>query len=184
MGQPMKQIISLLVFLYACAASAQSTLRLQHITVDDGLSQSSVNYIFQDSRGFIWFATGDGLDRYDGRDFIVYKSHFGDTLASQMKDRDINSKIFEDKYNKIWLATDGGLAFLNTKNTSYKVVLDKYAVQNDAMLIGVEGDTVWSAVTQDGFYAVNTVTLQHNHYPLLTISSGVQTGFILFTTDW
>ncbi len=48
-------------------------LRFDRIGIEQGLSQSSVNVIFQDSRGFLWYGTQDGLNRYDGYTFKVYK---------------------------------------------------------------------------------------------------------------
>src|SRR5512138_913143 len=48
-------------------------LRFDHLGIEQGLSQSSVNVIFQDSRGFLWFGTQDGLNRYDGYSFKTYK---------------------------------------------------------------------------------------------------------------
>ncbi len=48
-------------------------LRFEHITVEDGLSQNSAFSILQDSKGFMWFGTEDGLDKYDGHNFTVYK---------------------------------------------------------------------------------------------------------------
>src|SRR5687768_17221189 len=48
-------------------------LRFDHIGIEDGLSQSSVQVIFQDSQGFLWFGTQDGLNRYDGYTFKIFK---------------------------------------------------------------------------------------------------------------
>ncbi|MDQ3005012.1 MAG: hypothetical protein M3R47_06465, partial [Chloroflexota bacterium] len=48
-------------------------LRFEHISIEQGLSQSSVRVIFQDSRGFLWFGTEDGLNRYDGYTFNTFK---------------------------------------------------------------------------------------------------------------
>ena len=48
-------------------------LRFTHLTTNDGLSQGYVVDILQDRRGFMWFATRDGLNRYDGYTFVVYK---------------------------------------------------------------------------------------------------------------
>ena len=47
-------------------------IKFEHITVNDGLSQNTVNCIFQDSRGFMWFGTHDGLNRYDGYEVIQF----------------------------------------------------------------------------------------------------------------
>jgi hypothetical protein len=49
-------------------------LKFTHLTTNDGLSQGYVVAILQDRRGFMWFATRDGLNRYDGNAFVVYKT--------------------------------------------------------------------------------------------------------------
>lgn len=82
-------------------------LRFDHITIEDGLSQSSVRVIFQDSRGFLWFGTEDGLNRYDGYTFKVYKPD--PDVANSLSDRWITS-IVEDKEGFLWIGTRlGGL---------------------------------------------------------------------------
>jgi ligand-binding sensor domain-containing protein/signal transduction histidine kinase len=82
-------------------------LRFDHISIEQGLSQSSVRVIFQDSRGFLWFGTEDGLNRYDGYTFKTYKPD-PDTPNS-LSDRWITS-IVEDKEGTLWIGTRlGGL---------------------------------------------------------------------------
>jgi len=160
-----KCVVILCVVLYVLGATAQSTLRIQHINVEDGLSQSSVNYIFQDTHGFMWFATGDGLNRYDGREFTVYKSHFNDTFSSHLKYRTINSVIFEDKNNRLWLSTDEGICYFDWWHGKYTAVIDKFGVGNAAVMLARDGDLIWSAVPQSGLYAVNVNNSQYRHYP-------------------
>ena len=53
-------------------------LKFTHLTTNDGLSQGYVTAILQDRRGFMWFATRDGLNRYDGNAFVVYKNNPND----------------------------------------------------------------------------------------------------------
>ena len=48
-------------------------MRFDHLTVEDGLSHNHVQAILKDSRGFIWFGTADGANRYDGSEFVVYR---------------------------------------------------------------------------------------------------------------
>lgn len=81
------------------------TLRFDHLTIEQGLSQSSINAIFQDSRGFMWFGTQDGLNRYDGYSFKVYKPD-PDNDAS-LSDGWITS-IVEDKDGFLWIGTNQG----------------------------------------------------------------------------
>jgi signal transduction histidine kinase/ligand-binding sensor domain-containing protein/CheY-like chemotaxis protein/HPt (histidine-containing phosphotransfer) domain-containing protein len=77
----------------------------EHITTRDGLSQSTVNSILQDSQGYLWLATENGLDRYDGNSIREYRRERGNEkgLAS-----DYVWSIAEDARGDLWLATNGG----------------------------------------------------------------------------
>src|SRR5690349_14283710 len=82
-------------------------LRFNHINIEEGLSQSSVRVVFQDSRGFLWFGTEDGLNRYDGYTFKIYKPD--PDVPTSLSDRWITA-ITEDKDGYLWIATRlGGL---------------------------------------------------------------------------
>jgi ligand-binding sensor domain-containing protein/signal transduction histidine kinase len=81
-------------------------LRFDHISIEQGLSQSSVQAIFQDRRGFLWFGTEDGLNRYDGYNVKIYKPD-PDAINS-LSDRWITS-IVEDREGYLWIATRLGL---------------------------------------------------------------------------
>lgn len=59
-----------------------SDLKFTHLTTNDGLSQGTITEILQDRRGFMWFATRDGLNRYDGNAFVVYKHNPNDILGA------------------------------------------------------------------------------------------------------
>src|ERR1700733_6121378 len=82
-------------------------LKFIRIGPEAGLSQSNVTTILQDSRGFMWFGTPDGLNRYDGYKFSIYRNDPKGPMSlsdSHIKD------IFEDPQGIIWIATsDGGL---------------------------------------------------------------------------
>jgi signal transduction histidine kinase/ligand-binding sensor domain-containing protein len=73
--------------------------------VEQGLSHSTVNCILQDSYGFMWFGTEDGLNRYDGHDFTVYK-HSPDDPHSLSRNRVWS--LFEDSAGVLWVGTYGG----------------------------------------------------------------------------
>nr|WP_172642224.1 two-component regulator propeller domain-containing protein [Allocoleopsis franciscana] len=94
-------LLSLPTFVYA----AEANPTFEHITADQGVSQSGLNSIFQDSQGFMWFGTQDGLNKYDGYDFTVYKYNALD--AYSLSDNFITS-IYEDKSGIMWIGTDGG----------------------------------------------------------------------------
>ncbi len=83
-----------------------SSLKFNHLTTNDGLSQGYVTAILQDRRGFMWFATRDGLNRYDGNFFVVYKNNPNDpdSLSSNFI-----QDLMEDDHGYLWIATDTGL---------------------------------------------------------------------------
>src|SRR4030095_11952984 len=82
-------------------------LRFDHLNIEQGMSQSSVHVIFQDSRGFLWLGTQDGLNRYDGYTFKVYKPD--PDVPGSLNDRWITS-ILEDGEGYLWIGTrQGGL---------------------------------------------------------------------------
>jgi ligand-binding sensor domain-containing protein len=66
-------VVCLFIFIICTNFATAQKLKFKHITPDEGLSSSSVNSIIQDHKGFIWIATYDGLNRYDGFDFVIYK---------------------------------------------------------------------------------------------------------------
>ncbi|MEO6329435.1 MAG: two-component regulator propeller domain-containing protein [Ginsengibacter sp.] len=97
-----------LVFLQSiCVFSfAQNTLvKFDHLQTNDGLSQSNVLCILQDSRGLMWFGTRDGLNKYDGYKFTVYKN---DAKDSKSISNNYISGIVEDSKGIIWATTRGG----------------------------------------------------------------------------
>jgi len=80
-------------------------LKFTHLTTNDGLSQSYVHAILQDRRGFMWFGTRDGLNRYDGNAFVVYKhdpNDPGSISANFVED------LVEDDQGYLWIATFHG----------------------------------------------------------------------------
>lgn len=82
-------------------------IKFENITVEDGLSQSAVQCIFQDETGFMWFGTQDGLNKYDGRRFHVYRN---DSENSKSICHNNIFCITEDKNKNLWIGTDNGLS--------------------------------------------------------------------------
>jgi ligand-binding sensor domain-containing protein/serine phosphatase RsbU (regulator of sigma subunit) len=82
--------------------SAQEAIPFEHLTVADGLSQGSVNCIFQDTYGFMWFGTQDGLNRFDGYSFNVYNSDPADPAT--LSDKFI-VLIAEDSSRTLWVGS-------------------------------------------------------------------------------
>lgn len=114
-------------FLFTCFVllpqlvwSQNPFLRFEHIKTSDGLSQSSVTGIIQDRQGFMWFATRDGLNKYDGYKFTVYKNE--ESNATSISNNNIR-KVIEDSDGNLWIATwGGGLNFFDRE----KEVFDSF----------------------------------------------------------
>ena len=81
-------------------------LRFEHLSLEDGLSQSSVFDILQDRDGFMWFGTEDGLNRYDGHTFTVFK-HIPFDSTSLITNR--ANTLLEDESGALWVGTTLGL---------------------------------------------------------------------------
>jgi PAS domain S-box-containing protein len=98
------KFITAIIFLLNSYAN-EYNIKFQHLTIEDGLSQSSVFSIIQDSQGFMWFGTEDGLNKYDGYNFKIYRNDPDnpDSLTySYVK------VIFEDSSGNLWIGTYGG----------------------------------------------------------------------------
>jgi ligand-binding sensor domain-containing protein/signal transduction histidine kinase len=93
--------------LYTQDLPLLGTLRFERLGLEEGLSQSVVICILQDSLGFMWFGTQDGLNRYDGYNFTVFSSN--PYNSNSLSDRWI-SVIYEDQKGGLWIGTrQGGL---------------------------------------------------------------------------
>ena len=95
-------LLQIILFSATNLFGAQNNeLTFEHLSIADGLSNSTVNCILKDSRGFMWFGTNDGLNKYDGYQFTVYKN-------SPANLQSINSyevmSIMEDSEQTIWIA--------------------------------------------------------------------------------
>lgn len=89
----------------------------KYLGIQHGLSNNSVTSIYKDSRGFMWFGTQNGLNRYDGYQFKVFKNQ-PDSLNSLRDNRVI--EIGEDRHGLMWVATKKGVSVLNDRGTSFQ----------------------------------------------------------------
>jgi ligand-binding sensor domain-containing protein len=108
----------------------------ENFKVEKGLSQNSANCILQDSKGYMWIGTWDGLNRFDGYNFITYKSSITGN-SNELSNQTINA-LFEDKNGIIWIGTETGLNSFDRKNqkfTQYK--------RNPKDPFSISSDTVW-----------------------------------------
>lgn len=100
-----------------CAELPEGESRFERISVRDGLSQSTVFSIAQDQHGFLWFATEDGLNKYDGYNFIHYRHHSYDpeSISSNWV-----STVIVSRDGTLWVATRKGLDRFNRSSAKFQ----------------------------------------------------------------
>lgn len=102
-------------------------INFKRITIEDGLSQTTVEYIYQDSDGYMWFGTDDGLNKYDGINFEVYKYKGEDENSIS---GNIIVAIIEDNDGYLWIGTTTGLNKLDRKTGKIKRYLADGSISN------------------------------------------------------
>ena len=98
-------IVMLCVLMGVLSLSAHEHYVIQHYSIQNGLSQNTVMAILQDKQGFMWFGTWDGLNRFDGYTFKIYKA-MNNGQEARVNNRVV--MIFEDEAEQIWWSTYDG----------------------------------------------------------------------------
>ncbi|HWB91084.1 MAG TPA: two-component regulator propeller domain-containing protein, partial [Puia sp.] len=111
-------------FVCLLLAGVASTQRLSHVPIvfldiQQGLSNNTVRCIYKDHNGFMWFGTRDGLNRYDGNTFTVFRHQFND--SNSLISNYIQT-IYEDSAGRLWIGTRQGLNTYDRLNGRFAVV--------------------------------------------------------------
>jgi len=126
-----KAVLLLLCFLTGFPVQGQKeAMRFQHYTADNGLSQNMIDCILKDSKGFMWFGTWNGLNRFDGYSFTVYRQN------QRNRDGIINNFIYalaEDRFGNIWVGTGAGLTVYIYKKDLFRTP-DNTVIAKSAVL--------------------------------------------------
>lgn len=135
-----------LLFIYLCLYAQPPYRYFNKLTVQDGLSNNKVNCILQDKRGFIWIGTNDGLNRYDGKYFTIFRHEPGNATSLS---GNIITSLLEDEEGLIWIGTaDGGLTRYDYKLLPAKQFKQFKHIPGDTSSIPVN---IINALVQDDF---------------------------------
>ena len=118
----MKLYLSFILAFLFLNASAVGKIKFSKIGLEEGLSNSTVVDILQDSKGMIWVATYNGLCRYDGYEFVVYH-HNDDSLSVGS---DVIRSLDIDPEGKVWIGTDSGLSIYNSEFDNFENFIYTY----------------------------------------------------------
>jgi signal transduction histidine kinase/ligand-binding sensor domain-containing protein len=121
--------LTLLVSFLPCAIAQPKRLQFTHLKSDDGLSSSIVTSILQDHKGLIWIGTYDGLNRYDGFDFVVYRNNSADSASLA---NNVVRTIIEDHHKNLLIGTQHGLCLYDRdKDRFLNYMIDKSSPLKD-----------------------------------------------------
>jgi len=140
-------------------ARSELPMHFSNLGTDDGLSQGTVNAILQDDQGFIWLATEDGLDRYDGTSITPISDQYPFRGALP---RNVVTSVVKDRFGTMWIGTDGGgLSSHNTltgKITTHVEVRGKSAASLNEHIRAIyidRVDRVWVATADAGLLVID-----------------------------
>jgi signal transduction histidine kinase/ligand-binding sensor domain-containing protein/DNA-binding response OmpR family regulator len=153
-----------------CAGVEQP--RFKRLTADDGLSQNAVFAILQDRRGFMWFGTKDGLNRYDGYRYTVYRHNPFDSTSLSAN---YITSLFEDSRGILWVGTfDGCLNRFIRDTEDFERICNLPIVRNGTAPYAISditedpGGNIWIGTTGNGLFRLSPNAAENTSLPDIT----------------
>jgi ligand-binding sensor domain-containing protein len=173
----MKRLLYVLsfFFLFIITAHAQPKYKIEHYATEQGLSHRRVNCMMKDGEGFMWFGTWDGINRFDGRAFVSFKSSPEETY--QLGNSRI-ARVVEDQNNHLWVqAYDYQIYRFDKKTAQFlplSTLLDPdHKIEFNNILMAADG-VVWLQTKNDGIFCVSQTDLSKEHIIQYKISHPAQ----------
>lgn len=167
--------------------SESNQLKFKKYSQEEGLSQSSVLCILQDSKGYMWFGTRDGLNKYDGHEFKIYRYNYKDKKSIS---NSFIKCLFEDKNGNIWVGTNNGLNRFNSHDESferYKYFGRKNSLSdNEIWSLASAGDNFLWIGTNSGLEKLNILTKEREYvsgYSKDLLTSQIRSLFLTSTNN-
>ena len=169
--------ISILLLLLPCFLLGQEfDYKIKQFGLEDGLSQVSSNALLRDNSGFIWIATQDGLNKFDGKMFKHFKYNASDSLSIS---GNLTNRLLEDKTGKIWVGTIGnGLNYYDKKSERFHRVSLESSKNENEIISGLEkhhNGTIWVASRVSGLHKLTPIEngsfSQSNFFPKRALSA-------------
>lgn len=181
-------ILSFLVFFRLISNDIfYNDIKFEKYSIERGLSQSVVTFALKDAQGFMWFGTQDGLNKYDGYKFKIYRYTSSDEYS--VSNNNI-SYLHEDQFGNIWIGTSGGglnkydritdsfiRIDLTTKNGK-ETINTKYITS-----LLAEDTTLWIGTSDNGFLRYNIISNKVIDYYTIENSNLSSNAITNFTND-
>lgn len=157
----------LFLFLSKMAVLEAQEVSFRHLTVEDGLSQNTINCIYQDHYGFLWFGTQDGLNCYDGYDFTIYRNNPDDSAT--LSHNWIWDIIEDDSFN-LWIATWNGLCLYDRQSKTFHSFFPdstntgSISGTRPASLVKDENGRIWIGAWGGGLNVLDPAHKKFIHY--------------------
>ena len=168
--------------VFSTEISPQKVMSFRHLSIKDGLTQSGILDIAQDNQGFLWFATYDGLNRYDGYNFTVYPH--SESIATSLSDNHINV-LYVNKQNELWVGTNKGLNVFNPLDETFNhieldlgkampVIRAIYQDYQNNMWLGTNKGLYYQDKSTQSFKQYHDSTFDRNNEKELEITSIIE----------
>ncbi|MEN9918291.1 MAG: hypothetical protein RL662_727 [Bacteroidota bacterium] len=168
----------LFLFLLNCTLLAypqeNGYFHFKKIQVDEGLSENTVYAILQDSRGFMWFGTKDGLNRYDGSNFRIFRHT---TTQQQSLANNFIRSLAEGDANTLFVGTDGGLYIMDKVSESFELLqkpsanAEHISTAVNSLLVDKQG-LLWIATMYQGVFTYDYTRQKFKKIPIHKASLG------------
>ncbi len=173
----MKKYIFILIFTFAniIAFNQNARIKFDRISLEKGLSQSSVTSIVQDEKGFMWFATIDGLNKYDGYEMKTYYNIEQDSAISD----NVLNHLFHNPYdNSLWIGTAGkGLCKYDKIKDKFIIYMhnndDTNSLSNNTINSIIANQEILWIATDNGLNKFDTKKLKWTIYTKQSTNNGI-----------
>ena len=156
----LKRFVYVIVFLFFTLSMKAEKVRL--FTPGDGLSNSHINQIYQDSKGYIWIATENGLNKFNGYDFEAYLSIPNDSTSIQAN---FVTCVYEDSRGLFWVATSNGLLqYDRIGNVFFRWKMgddDSFRESRTNCIFEDRNKNLWISFSGNGVVRLDAKTLSH-----------------------
>ncbi len=157
------KVIVFLVYTFFSCYAQDGYMQFYYLGIEDGLSQSVINCIRQDKYGFVWIGTDDGLNKFDGYEFTVFKHAPNDT--NQLINNKINTISFHPDHS-LWIGTEKGLSIYSQAIQSFvspsKTLQNAIGKHQIYSIVHDKKGNTWIGFVDEGllFYDQNKNTTQ------------------------